>query len=428
MERAIGIDPTVRHRMLTKRFFQFDPDNPDLYEKVQLEFVLSATNWKSVFLGTFFLNLLIVLIFNQFIDQSSLWIWFSLVLISICLQCGLFVYLEQYLRSEKIPSWWSYSTLVNSAVGGAIWISIPWWLTSEILPTQYIAAFIGMCLVVVASFNGVSHSLLIANLVPRLLIIPSFFIYQAGEVLVAIACLIVIICSCLNESKLIGTKLNILILRHKAEDLTKQLQIEKLNSEAAAYERAVLAERQRLFIDVHDGLGASLTTTYLSLDNGLISVGEAAVLVRGCIDDLRLIIESLDVNNNDAMTLLASMRGHWLSRLKSLKIEMTWDVDDLSNEVLFTPSESLNFIRIIQEAIANVMKHAQATQIKLSAREIDDSIEIIIQDNGVGFNMDDIQIGKGLKNQQYRANLLNGDIRIKSQLPGTQLIFRFPVK
>jgi two-component system NarL family sensor kinase len=70
--------------------------------------------------------------------------------------------------------------------------------------------------------------------------------------------------------------------------------------------------------------------------------------------------------------------------------------------------------RIIQESINNILKHAQATQINITAIQEKNSIDITIEDNGIGFNTETLKDGLGLLNIKKRMKYLNGEIDIQS--------------
>ncbi len=412
-----------------KRFLQFDPPNPSIEEKAKLELAFGEFQWKSVFIGTVFLSLLVAVIFTQFIDSQLLWLWFSCVILFVLLQSFLFIYLSKKHSDERIPAWWSYATLLCASVGGAIWVSLPWWLPSDPVSIQYAGALVSILLVVVASFNACSYALFFLSVLPRIVIIPSALFFHAHQPIAALVSLFVITCSCFNEFRLIGVRLNTVYMRHQAEGLTKQLYEEKIKSEAMAYERATLYERQRLMTDMHDGLGAALIATLSLLDHGDITVKEAATLVRDCVDDLRLVIDSLDPVDNDVVALLAMMRYRLNSRLALTGIQLQWDMNDLPALEWFTPTHALHFMRILQESITNIIKHAQATRIHISAKQVDEWIEVVVEDNGLGFDIDSVRPGRGLKNQRMRIDQLNGEIHMESkQAEGTQLRLRLPLQ
>jgi signal transduction histidine kinase len=84
--------------------------------------------------------------------------------------------------------------------------------------------------------------------------------------------------------------------------------------------------------------------------------------------------------------------------------------------------------RIVQEALLNTLKHAEATQIQIQLTETHDRFVLMIEDNGKGFdyNMNEIGLGKGLFNMRERSILLNGNFDIES-LPGKGTTIRVKI-
>jgi hypothetical protein len=86
----------------------------------------------------------------------------------------------------------------------------------------------------------------------------------------------------------------------------------------AAYEKAVALadERQRLIRDMHDGIGSQLITTVSAVERGQMAPPEVAALLRDCIDDLRIVFDSLEPAHGDLGLALASLRYRLAPRLK----------------------------------------------------------------------------------------------------------------
>lgn len=78
----------------------------------------------------------------------------------------------------------------------------------------------------------------------------------------------------------------------------------------------------------------------------------------------------------------------------------------------------LILFRIVQEALNNIIKHAEATEIMIELFFTEDALELQIKDNGKGFIKEKLQSGNGFINMQNRARSLNGICEINSQ-PGT---------
>ena len=102
----------------------------------------------------------------------------------------------------------------------------------------------------------------------------------------------------------------------------------------------------------------------------------------------------------------------------SLKdINFTFKVDENQfGDIRFTSIQGINIYRIIQEAINNAIKYSKSSNIEVNILNVDDSIQIEIMDNGIGFDKNEIEFGNGLNNIEKRALELNGQLTIDSEL------------
>src|SRR5690606_24642922 len=93
------------------------------------------------------------------------------------------------------------------------------------------------------------------------------------------------------------------------------------------------------------------------------------------------------------------------------------------------PRSSLHILRILQEAFTNIIKHANATEIRLSTAADADSVTITVADNGQGFAVDQALAGggKGLASQQRRAQAIGAEVRWTSDAAGSRLTLRLPL-
>ncbi|MEO6818885.1 MAG: ATP-binding protein, partial [Ginsengibacter sp.] len=90
--------------------------------------------------------------------------------------------------------------------------------------------------------------------------------------------------------------------------------------------------------------------------------------------------------------------------------------EKINSELVLTPLETLNIFRICQECITNVVKHSGATFLKILVYSDDKSYNILIEDNGKGFNTEQkLNDQFGLANMKYRAEELNVNISIQSE-------------
>lgn len=216
------------------------------------------------------------------------------------------------------------------------------------------------------------------------------------------------------------------------EDLDEQvsvLQAQNAQLREAERQQALLLERQRIMADMHDGLGSSLLSALVAMEQGSMSHEQCVEVLRECVDDLRLVIDSLEPVGHDLVSLLATMRYRLGKRLQIGGLKLDWDVQDLPPLAWLEPPDALHVLRLMQEALNNVLKHARASRVRMVTRHHGSYVEIRVEDDGAGFDLQTIQHGRGLKSQIKRAQRLGGKLRIDSQPGhGTRLSLRLPVE
>jgi len=189
---------------------------------------------------------------------------------------------------------------------------------------------------------------------------------------------------------------------------------------------AVLEERERIGMDLHDGIIQAIYGVGLSLESALHSfeddpqdaktrVQRSIASLNQAIRDLRGYILDLrprQMGNEGLMSglnrLITEFRANTLAN-----VELT----GTENEVKDLPqSHSMVLFHIGQEALANVAKHAKAKQVDISLWSTDERVLMEIHDNGKGFEMEKMNasIGHGLANMQTRVRAVGGDVDISS--------------
>ena len=218
-------------------------------------------------------------------------------------------------------------------------------------------------------------------------------------------------------------ELNQQLARQSAE-----LQDAQQQSLAAEIASALLQERQRLMQDMHDGLGSSLLSAMVAVEQGSMEQDKVVEVLRECVDDLRLVIDSLEPLGHDLVSLLATMRYRLGKRLQAGGLTLEWDVQDLPSLDWLEPPDALHVLRILQEALSNVVKHARAIKVRMVTRFHGSYVEIRVEDDGLGFDVDNAQPGRGLRSQQRRAARLGGTLHIDASPGcGTRLSLLLPV-
>jgi signal transduction histidine kinase len=128
------------------------------------------------------------------------------------------------------------------------------------------------------------------------------------------------------------------------------------------------------------------------------------------------------------ISVLATLRFRLGKRLELAGIAIEWDMQDLPALAWLGPPQALQLIRIVQEVLTNVLKHAIATRLRISAHCKQPDVEVCIADNGMGFMVAAVAAGRGMRNLRQRAASLSGSISIESNPgSGTTVRLRLPI-
>ncbi|OWQ49144.1 histidine kinase [Roseateles noduli] len=195
-------------------------------------------------------------------------------------------------------------------------------------------------------------------------------------------------------------------------------------------QQAVSDERQRLMQDMHDGLGAALIGAIRSAERGALPERDVARVLQGCLDDLKLTIDSMEPVEADLLLLLATLRFRLEPRLEGSGVALRWEVREVPQLPWLEPSSALHIMRIVQESIANVLRHTRASEICLSTSTQDDGVCVEIVDNGQGFDVAATLArggGRGLQNQQRRAAAIGARVDWQSGAQGTRFRLWLPL-
>lgn len=190
-------------------------------------------------------------------------------------------------------------------------------------------------------------------------------------------------------------------------------------------------ERQRLMQDMHDGLGSTLISAIRSVEQGRMRDTEVSQLLKDCMDDLKLAIDSMEPVEADLLLLLATLRFRLEPRMEGANVALIWDVKELPALGWLDPSSALNILRIVQESVANILRHTRATAIRVATAVEGAGVRVIIEDNGQGFDVAAAlwrSSGRGLQNQQRRAQAIDGRVEWVSGETGTRFMLWLPLQ
>lgn len=184
-------------------------------------------------------------------------------------------------------------------------------------------------------------------------------------------------------------------------------------------------ERKRISSDLHDSIGQQL----ILLKNQASVKGERAMVtsIGETLEDVRRISRDLQPALLDKMGLKAALEELINKLDETTDIFFSTEFNELEFGELFSGQEKLNIYRIIQEAMSNILKHAQATSVKLSTYKESSFIVFSIQDNGQGFSAETKQTNTlGLKTMSERASMLKAKFTIESNEKGILVMLKIP--
>ncbi|MGK6309854.1 sensor histidine kinase [Variovorax sp. DT-64] len=194
-------------------------------------------------------------------------------------------------------------------------------------------------------------------------------------------------------------------------------------------EHAAAEERQLIMRDLHDGLGSQLFTSLSRVERGDMDEDQIAGALRACIADMRLALDALASGEHDLGAALGNFRFRWEAQLIAAGVRSGWDIDLPDSGATLSPHAALQLLRVAQEALTNVLKHARATRVQVRLRRAGEMLEMEIEDNGRGLDPEPgRQGGRGLHNMRSRAERLGGTLALRPAASGgCCVVLRLPM-
>ncbi len=195
---------------------------------------------------------------------------------------------------------------------------------------------------------------------------------------------------------------------------------------------AVMEERTRIALDLHDGLVQTLIGLNYKLDlleqmsgnsppNIRLLAGEVRSQLKKVIEEARYVVFNLKPIYFEKTDLIPALRSYLKSYEKQSGIATSLKI--VGNEVRIPPRTKVFLFRIVQESLSNVKRHARAKQVRVGIRVKARDLTTIIRDDGIGFSLKEISndpekwTSFGVRGIEERARLLGGNASIMSS-PG----------
>jgi len=192
-------------------------------------------------------------------------------------------------------------------------------------------------------------------------------------------------------------------------------------------ESAASGERKLIMREIHDGLGSKLFTSLSRVERGAMDATQMAQTLRACIADMRLALEALSPDDQDLITAFGDFMFRWQTELRAASVHCEWVVDVPGDALPMAPHATLQVLRVAQEALTNVAKHAGARRVDLALTAHAGRIELRIADDGVGIRSATGATGHGLDNMHARAQQLAAMLVIERRpVRGTVVTLTLP--
>jgi signal transduction histidine kinase len=205
------------------------------------------------------------------------------------------------------------------------------------------------------------------------------------------------------------------------EDVTEKKESEQITLRAML--KGQEEERQRIGRELHDGLGPMLSAIKMHLEairedltglppETLAELDSTCGLIDNAANEMRNLSHDLIPGILQNFGLREALENITKSlNTKHCKIEFNQNIDDIR----FGKHIEMNFFRIAQELLQNAIKHSRATKIFVQLIQHTESLVLMVEDNGIGFNfIKNKHTGNGLKNIELRAKAIGAELFIDS--------------
>ncbi|MFT7298805.1 MAG: signal transduction histidine kinase [Sphingobacteriales bacterium] len=219
----------------------------------------------------------------------------------------------------------------------------------------------------------------------------------------------------------------------KVDTLLNQQELKVISAMVEGQEQ----ERNRIATDLHDRLGGLLSTVKLQFetlkakvtkDGEPISdeISKTKKLLDKAVDEVRSISHNLSSGTLNKFGLASALNelAYTVNDTKQIRVEV--HIHGLDQRL--PENIEVELYRIIQECLSNTLKHSKATEFSINLTKFNKEINLITEDNGIGFNVGKLSAGIGLQNIKRRVEKIKGTINFDSTIgKGTTTVIEFTV-
>jgi len=245
------------------------------------------------------------------------------------------------------------------------------------------------------------------------------------------------------ETSMLNNWLESLDERKQKEEALRESE-QRLRSLSCQLMKAQEKERLRLSKELHDELGQALALLKhrtrsiqrkLQEDQSSLhdECEETSRYIDTVIEKVRRLSKDLSPSILEDLSLTSALR--WLidNYAKQYSLGMSFDIEEIDH--LFSKEAEINLYRISQEALTNIVKHAEANHVSFSVKKNENSVSFIIEDDGKGFDVKKVRArhsfekGLGLDAMEERAHMLGAFLDVRSQMgKGARITLTIPIE
>jgi signal transduction histidine kinase len=355
--------------------------------------------------------------------------WCLLACVNYAWQAVLYRRIERAGRCAREIAAASAWVAVSVGCSGLLWGGVPWLLVPPTAQALYLACAFNLLLISCAASMPVSRTMSACAIGTVGATTCLALVWRVGAAYEGLAFALGFLLIYVFSIRLGDAMFGVLRERRMADGLTLRLREQQAQLVESERQRAVLVERQRLMRDMHDVVGGGLAASLVAVEHGETAPQELAGMLRDCLVDLRLVIDSMEPVNKPVTGLLAALRFRMADRLAAAGVRLDWRMADVPAVPWLGPSEALQLLRVVQELMTNAIKHAKARRIGVEADLEGDALLIRVSDDGEGFDMQRAATGRGQRFMVQRMTALGGRIDVESSLGGgTLAVLHLPLQ
>lgn len=195
-------------------------------------------------------------------------------------------------------------------------------------------------------------------------------------------------------------------------------------------------EIKRIALELHEGVGQTLYSLYTGLQVVENGVGEPDLksyvkdmrqMMEKTIQEIRLLSVELHPPTLTTLGLLPALKSY--VKLYTSTFGIVVDIESNGNEQPIPDNNNIAVFRVCQEALANIAKYADTSNVKINFTWVENSVQIVIKDYGKGFQTEEYQHSPGLAAMKERMHLAGGECIISSKIgKGTIIQVSLPLQ